>query len=178
MTLTRKQRELIDYLTTYIRDNGYSPTYEEIARRFGYRSRSTVHEHIRNLVNKGLVRVNPKRIRSIEVLRGDAREVGYQSVIPPREWLRERCDDFPVSPAPSHEGEDLATIRRYRECWREIRTRMGAEDQIWTFCAPEASWREGSGRSGYAILRGDEVIDGIVTHDPLVQAPDSGDPRR
>ena len=96
MALTRKQRELMDYLAAFIREHGYSPTYEEIASRFGYRSLSTVHEHIRNLVGRGLLRMEGKRRRSIEILRTDDRAREYASVFPPREWLCERCDDYPL----------------------------------------------------------------------------------
>ena len=49
MALTKRQREILDYLSGYSEDNGYAPSFEEIARKFNYNSLATVHEHLRNL---------------------------------------------------------------------------------------------------------------------------------
>lgn len=158
MTLTRKQRELMDYLTDFIRRNGYSPTYEEIAERFGYRSLSTVHEHVRNLVGKGVLRVDARRSRSIEVLRRDDRAAQYPAVYPRKEWLEQRCDDHPVAPLEAVR-EELTAMRRYRERWRALRGEMLPGDELWTFRTQE--------RAGYAVVREGVVVAGVVTHDRL-----------
>lgn len=67
MKLTRRQREIYDYLAEFIEGNGYAPSLEEIAARFGLSSVATVHEHLENLESKGAVRRDPHRSRAIEL---------------------------------------------------------------------------------------------------------------
>jgi repressor LexA len=68
MTLTRRQREILDYLANYISDRGYAPSLEEIAEQMGVGSLATVHEHLTNLERKGAIRRSPNESRGIEVL--------------------------------------------------------------------------------------------------------------
>lgn len=68
MPLTRKQREILDYLTAAIDRQGFAPSFEEIAEAFGYQSLATVHEHLTNLERKGYIRRSYNESRSIEVL--------------------------------------------------------------------------------------------------------------
>src|SRR5215207_5441988 len=49
MPLTKRQREILNYLTTYAEQNGFAPSFEEIAENFSYNSLATVHEHLTNL---------------------------------------------------------------------------------------------------------------------------------
>ena len=67
MPLTRRQRELLDHISGYIDSNGYAPSFEEIARQFGFRSLATVHEHLTNLERKGYIRRSPNESRGIEI---------------------------------------------------------------------------------------------------------------
>jgi repressor LexA len=71
MALTKKQRQILDYVETFVETNGYSPSYEEIADHFGYNSLATVHEHLTNLEQKGFLRKNYNKSRSLEVVRAD-----------------------------------------------------------------------------------------------------------
>lgn len=68
MPLTRKQREILDFLTATIDRQGYAPSFEEIAEEYGYQSLATVHEHLSNLERKGYIRRSYNESRSIEVL--------------------------------------------------------------------------------------------------------------
>jgi repressor LexA len=68
MAVTRRQKEVLDFLTDFVRKNEYSPSYEEIARGLGLKSLATVHKHITNLANKGLLQRAQNRSRSIDVL--------------------------------------------------------------------------------------------------------------
>lgn len=68
MPLTRKQREILDFLTATIERQGFAPSFEEIAEQFGYQSLATVHEHLTNLERKGYIRRSFNESRSIEVL--------------------------------------------------------------------------------------------------------------
>jgi repressor LexA len=71
MALTKKQRQILDYVDSFVESNGYSPSYEEIAEHFGYNSLATVHEHLTNLEQKGFLRKNYNKSRSLEVVRAD-----------------------------------------------------------------------------------------------------------
>ena len=66
--LTRRQREIMDYLTEFIEHHGYSPSLEEIGRRFGLSSLATVHKHLTNLQNKGCIKRAWNRSRSVELV--------------------------------------------------------------------------------------------------------------
>jgi len=71
MTLTKRQSEILRYIEGFLRFRGYSPSFCEIAEEFGYRSVATVHEHIANLQEKGYIRKEASRSRSIEMIERD-----------------------------------------------------------------------------------------------------------
>ena len=68
MALTKKQRRMIDYIGSFQELNGYSPSYEEIAAGLGYRSKGTVHKHLKNLLEKGVITKEWNRSRSVEIV--------------------------------------------------------------------------------------------------------------
>ena len=72
MSLTKRQREILTYLGTYAGENGYAPSFEEIAGQFNYNSLATVHEHLSNLERKGYIRRSYNESRAIEILPSDA----------------------------------------------------------------------------------------------------------
>ena len=65
--LTKRQREILDYLHEFIGERGYAPSLEEIGRRFGLSSLATVHKHLTNLQDKGFIRRAWNRSRSGEL---------------------------------------------------------------------------------------------------------------
>jgi len=67
MYLTKRQKEILDYLKAYINKYGYSPTFDEIAGRFGFSSKGTVYKHIKVLQRKGLIKHEWNRSRAIEI---------------------------------------------------------------------------------------------------------------
>jgi repressor LexA len=67
MTLTKRQKEVLDFLVTFLNKHGYSPSFEEIARSMKLTSLATVHKHITTLERKGFVRRGYNQSRSIEV---------------------------------------------------------------------------------------------------------------
>ncbi len=71
MPLTKRQKEILDFVDAFIADHGYAPSFEEIARAFHYSSLATVHEHLSNLERKGYIRKSYNESRSIEVVRED-----------------------------------------------------------------------------------------------------------
>ena len=68
MALTRRQKQILDYVESFIENFGYSPSFEEIASFFGYSSLATVHEHLTNLEQKGYLRKNYNKSRSLELV--------------------------------------------------------------------------------------------------------------
>jgi repressor LexA len=68
MALTKRQRQMLDYIESFIEAYGYSPSFEEIARYFGYNSLATVHEHVHNLAQKGYLKKDFNRSRSLELV--------------------------------------------------------------------------------------------------------------
>ncbi len=73
MAVTKRQKEILDFLQEYLAANGYAPSYEEIAGNFGFSSLATVHEHLENLKRKGYIRKNYNESRSIELVPTAAR---------------------------------------------------------------------------------------------------------
>ena len=67
MILTRKQKQMWDYLQEYIVANGYAPTLEEIGAHFGLSSLATVHKHLTNLEHKGVIARKWNLSRAIEL---------------------------------------------------------------------------------------------------------------
>jgi repressor LexA len=72
MPLTKRQREILNYLTAYSDQNGYAPSFEEIAEQFSYNSLATVHEHLSNLERKGYIKRSYNESRAIEILPSEA----------------------------------------------------------------------------------------------------------
>ncbi len=68
MAVTKRQKEVLDFISGFVQRNGYSPSFEEIARGLELKSLATVHKHITNLQNKGLLQRSHNRSRSIDVL--------------------------------------------------------------------------------------------------------------
>ncbi len=68
MPLTKRQKEILDFIHGFIEEQGYAPSFEEIASAFGYSSLATVHEHLSNLERKGYIRKAYNESRSIEMI--------------------------------------------------------------------------------------------------------------
>jgi repressor LexA len=69
MALTRRQKQVYDFISGFVDGHGYSPSYEEIADGLGLSSLATVHKHISNLEDKQLLRRDYNRSRSIDLLK-------------------------------------------------------------------------------------------------------------
>jgi len=68
MAITRRQRQVYDFISEFVQSKGYSPSFEEIGEGLGLSSLATVHKHISNLEQKGLLKRDYNRSRSIDVL--------------------------------------------------------------------------------------------------------------
>jgi repressor LexA len=68
LDLTKRQKEIFDFIRKYAAKTGYPPTVREIGKAVGLHSSSTVHAHLANLEKLGLVRRDPSKPRAIELL--------------------------------------------------------------------------------------------------------------
>src|SRR4051812_38541242 len=67
---TKKQRELLSYIESFIREHGYSPSYREIMNGLQYTSVATVSLHVTSLIRRGHLRKRDRSARSLEVVAG------------------------------------------------------------------------------------------------------------
>src|SRR5712692_9494719 len=68
MALTRRQKQVLDFLVTFINRRGYSPSFEEIGKGLDVSSLATVHKHLDTLEKKGFIRRGYNQSRSVEVI--------------------------------------------------------------------------------------------------------------
>ncbi len=68
MYLTRRQKEVLDFVGQHVGQHGYAPTLQEIGSRFGLSSPATVYKHVEQLVQKGYLRKAPHQGRGIELI--------------------------------------------------------------------------------------------------------------
>jgi repressor LexA len=72
LDLTKRQKEIFDFIGKYAAKTGYPPTVREIGKAVGLHSSSTVHAHLANLEKIGMLRRDPSKPRAIELLIGTA----------------------------------------------------------------------------------------------------------
>jgi repressor LexA len=68
VTLYRRQRQIVEFISQYIQKNGYSPTLQEIADAIHVSSLATVHEHIQSLIKKGVIKKYEGSVRGMELV--------------------------------------------------------------------------------------------------------------
>jgi repressor LexA len=81
---SKKQRELFAYIDSFIKGNGYGPSYREVMRALDYKSVSTVAVHVDALIAHGLLRKKDNSARSLEVVKGAPAKSQHELHI---EWL-------------------------------------------------------------------------------------------
>jgi repressor LexA len=81
--LTRRQRQIVEFVERHVQRTGVAPTFKEIADQFGFRSLTTVADHLRLIRQKGALACEPGQARSLRVLS-------------PWHALRKRVVDIPV----------------------------------------------------------------------------------
>lgn len=67
-TLTKRQKQILDFISSFIAENGYAPSYTEIGSAFGLSSPATVHQHVKALEDKGYLKSTYNAKRSLELL--------------------------------------------------------------------------------------------------------------
>jgi len=67
MALTKRQKEVLDFIAGFVEENGYSPSYDEIARALQLASLATVHKHVEALQSRNYLRRSFNQSRSLDV---------------------------------------------------------------------------------------------------------------
>ena len=67
MALTRRQKQVLDFLAQFVEENGYSPSYQEIASGLGLASLATVHKHVLALESKHYLKRGFNQSRSLDL---------------------------------------------------------------------------------------------------------------
>lgn len=92
---TKKQRELLSFIETFIAEHGYSPSYREAMKGLNYNSVATVALHVNSLIKRGHLKKRDNSARSLEVVKKDLNEAKVKSnqIAPGEEkWLVEKVD--------------------------------------------------------------------------------------
>lgn len=117
MAITRRQRQVYDYISEFVQKHGYSPSFEEIGEGLGLSSLATVHKHISNLEKKGLLTRDYNRSRSIDLLPPKGRlkqamSVNTTMVLP---LVGRIAAGQPIEAVPNPETISLADFVRSKE---------------------------------------------------------------
>ncbi|MGD0498693.1 MAG: transcriptional repressor LexA [Bryobacteraceae bacterium] len=83
MALTRRQKQVMDFIAGFLDDNGYCPSYEEIAHGLDLASLATVHKHISALEAKHYLKRGVNRRRSLELAPKYVQDQRRQKPAPP-----------------------------------------------------------------------------------------------
>src|SRR5258705_11124317 len=101
MPVTRRQRETLAFITKHLDEKGYAPSFEEIARQFGFQSLATVHEHLTNLERKGYIQRTHNESRAIEVVppkgRTGATELPLMGLVAAGQPIEAITNDEPIA---------------------------------------------------------------------------------
>ncbi len=92
---TKKQQELLSFVSSFITEHGYGPSYREVMNALSYKSVSTVAVHVEGLIAKGYLRRGENAARSLEVVKKSADEASAASpdVLGRIEALIKKSDD-------------------------------------------------------------------------------------
>ena len=117
MAITRRQREVYDFISRFVAEHHYSPSFEEIGKGLELTSLATVHKHVTNLEKKGLLTRDYNRSRSIDLLPPKGRlkqsmSVNTGVVLP---LVGRIAAGQPIEAVQSHETISLADFVRSKE---------------------------------------------------------------
>lgn len=107
VTLYKKQKQILDFISQYIQINGYSPTLQEIADSMNLSSLATVHEHLQALERKKIIKRYEGAVRGIEIVDNSINAsinavelplIGYIAAGEPIEAIENSMETVMVSP--------------------------------------------------------------------------------
>jgi SOS-response transcriptional repressor LexA len=93
---TKKQREILTFIESFIGEHGYSPSYREIMNGLNYTSVATVALHVNSLINRGHLRKRDHSARSLEVVASEEPlKLKTNEITPSDEkWLVEKVEHY------------------------------------------------------------------------------------
>ena len=155
-TLTKRQKQLLDYLNNFIAEFGYAPTLQEIGAFFGLSSLATIHKHLKNLEAKGLIRRKWNHSRALELVdskAGAARELPLLGAV---------AAGVPIE---AIEGNDTITvpeefIRRNNTFCLRVRGESMIEDGIrdGDYIIVEGRETANDGETVVALIKGEATV--------------------
>jgi len=157
MILTKRQKELYDYIDDFIARNGYAPTLEEIGERFKLSSLATVHKHLTNLEEKGLIKRKWNFSRAIEMVPQQKKTaavelplLGYVAAGAPIEAL-ENAESFAVP-------EEF--VRRQNTFALRVKGNSMIDDGIWDgdYLIVEERSAANNGETVVALINGEATV--------------------
>ncbi len=91
---TKKQKEILSYIETFIAEHGYSPSYREIMAGLSYTSVATVALHVNSLIKRGHLVKRDHSARSLEVVNpNESSKITSNQIMPNEEkWLIEKVE--------------------------------------------------------------------------------------
>jgi repressor LexA len=138
--LTKRQRQIVDFIERKTRESSVTPTFKEIAEHFGFRSHASVTNHLRLIRQKGALASEPKQARSLRV-------------VTPFRNLRKRIVDIPVyGTIPAGFAEDRK--QEAKGCVSVDMATLGVKPTARTFALEV----RGDSMIGKHILEGDLVV--------------------
>ncbi len=157
MILTKRQKQLYDYLDDFIVRHGYAPTLEEIGAKFKLSSLATVHKHLSNLEQKGLIRRKWNFSRAIEMVPQQRKAsavtlplLGYVAAGAPIEAL-ENAESFTVP-------EEF--VRRQNTFALRVKGQSMIDDGIWDgdYIIVEERADASNGETVVALIDGEATV--------------------
>ena len=139
---TKKQRELLSFIETFISEHGYSPSYREIMSGLSYTSVATVALHVNNLILRGQLRKRDGSARSLEVVRPTQPSGIVTNAVQPAEekWLIEKTAYF-FAQAESQGEITQATIDKLQTLMAALKV-LGASGGAQSFQARLTALRQ------------------------------------
>ena len=128
MALTRRQKEVLDFIAAYQVEHGYSPSYEEIARGLNLASIATVHKHISALDKKNYLHRGANQSRSVDVapryVQEQRRKLTASLEVPIHGTIAAG------QPVETFDAPDFAELRRF--CWAQgyLRVRVRGNSMV------------------------------------------------
>lgn len=115
MHLTKRQKEILNFIKKFIKAHGYSPTIREIGNHFRLSSPATIHKHLSNLESKGLIMRSYNKSRAVEVLEQrpnlNANQFPVLGVIAAGEPLEALEDKETICILPEVSGKDIYILK-------------------------------------------------------------------
>jgi len=131
MALTKRQKQVLDFIAKFVEDNGYCPSYDEIARGLELSSLATVHKHIGVLEAKGYLRRGANQSRSLELSAKYLQEQRRTKAVPEIPMLGRIAAGQPVEAAENREVLNFADFAGRGETFAlEVRGDSMIDDHI------------------------------------------------